>query len=325
MLRCKLAGWLHGRWSVNETMCLFDILSDDVLVCILVWGGLGSVVNAARIDHRMRRICNAQITTQSRKVAFLREKPFELGRKTCLELQFGKSKLMPWYQRCLRFDTLDISFKQIEDEGMKVFSSALRSGALASLEILYLGSNQIGDEGMKAFSTALSSGALASLQDLDLSVNQIGHEGMKAFSAALCSGSLASLEHLELQKNRIGDEGTKAFSSALSSGALASLVRLYLNANQIGDKGMKAFLSSGALGQLNVFCIEGNPAIGIDSVKLLSSSLSRWPKRSLSELRIDVGLVDEQLIQVCKYWVIDLNPESDQDDDESDVSNLYSE
>ena len=226
-------------------MCLFDILSDDVLVCILVWGGLGSVVNAARIDHRMRRICNAQITTQSRKVAFLREKPFELGRKTCLELQFGKSKLMPWYQRCLRFDTLDISFKQIEDEGMKVFSSALRSGALASLEILYLGSNQIGDEGMKVFSTALSSGALQRLTYLNLYQNQIGDTGMIAFADAIKPtdefpmGALGILTLVYLNNNTIGDEGMQAFSSAIASASLPKLKMLFVEGNPGNIVGVK--------------------------------------------------------------------------------------
>jgi hypothetical protein len=80
---------------------------------------------------------------------------------------------------------------------MKHFANVVRSGALASLEILYLNSNQLGDEGMKAFSGALSSGSLASLEKFYLRHNQIGDEGMKAFSGALSSGSLGSLHTLD--------------------------------------------------------------------------------------------------------------------------------
>eukprot|EP00966_Prymnesium_polylepis_P215038 4980556-Prymnesium_polylepis.1 len=42
---------------------------------------------------------------------------------------------------------------------MKSFSTALASGAMAQLKILYLANNQISDTGMNSFSTALVSGA----------------------------------------------------------------------------------------------------------------------------------------------------------------------
>jgi hypothetical protein len=85
-------------------------------------------------------------------------------------------------------------------------SSITRLAMLGCLQELNLGGNQIGGgDGMKAFSSALSSGALASLQRLFLSRNLIGDEGMKAFSSALSSGALASLIYLGLGSNRIGD------------------------------------------------------------------------------------------------------------------------
>ena len=93
---------------------------------------------------------------------------------------------------------------------------------------------------MKVFSTALSSGALASLEKLYVSENQIGDEGIKAFSSALSSGSLGSLTHLDLDNNRIGDAGMIAFANAIKPtdeipmGSLASLKTLYVDDGPMG-------------------------------------------------------------------------------------------
>jgi len=56
---------------------------------------------------------------------------------------------------------------------MQAFSTALASGALASVTTLRLYNNQIGDVGMRAFSTALAGGALASVTTFTLHLNQI--------------------------------------------------------------------------------------------------------------------------------------------------------
>lgn len=72
----------------------------------------------------------------------------------------------------------------------------LSSQQLGNLKYLGLTRNQLGDEGMKAFSTAISSGALAQLQLLqllDLRSLDNAAAGMQAFSAAIASGSLGSL------------------------------------------------------------------------------------------------------------------------------------
>jgi hypothetical protein len=200
----------------------------------------------------------------------------QLAKKKCLDLDtFEKrmSKITPprleLYEhqlRSLECKVLKIKFISTyavnADDGIKAFSTAISSGALASLKELYIWGNRIGDEGMKAFSTALSSGALGSLQELYLDCNQIGDEGMKAFSSALSSGALASLTKLDLDQNKIGDEGMKAFSTALSSGALASLKELSLSGNKIGDDGMKAFStalpSGGSLASLTTLHLENN-------------------------------------------------------------------
>jgi hypothetical protein len=90
----------------------------------------------------------------------------------------------------------------------------------------YLGSNQIGDEGMEAFSTAISSGALASLEVLYFYDNQIGDEGMKAFSTAISSGALASLQELYLHKNlRSATRGCRSSPPPASSISIQSVGR----------------------------------------------------------------------------------------------------
>ena len=127
---------------------------------------------------------------------------------------------------------LDLDYSHIGDVGMQAFSSALASGALASLEMLRLRGNQIGDAGMQAFSSAIAGGALADLTHLDLSYNQIGDVGMQAFSSAIAEhGALADLTDLELAYNHIGDAGIEALSDALATGALASIMEINLNYN----------------------------------------------------------------------------------------------
>ena len=83
-------------------------------------------------------------------------------------------------------EALDLSANQIGNEGMIAFADAIKPtdefpmGSLASLEDLRLWDNTIGDKGMKVFSSALSSGALASLQRIYL-----GDETMGALHPAL--------------------------------------------------------------------------------------------------------------------------------------------
>ncbi|WP_218939371.1 hypothetical protein [Wolbachia endosymbiont of Atemnus politus] len=64
--------------------------------------------------------------------------------------------------------TLDLSCKEIGDEGVKALSEALKSGKLPNLTTLNLAYNEIGDEGVKALSEALKNGKLPNLKDLTL-------------------------------------------------------------------------------------------------------------------------------------------------------------
>eukprot|EP00966_Prymnesium_polylepis_P265267 6128343-Prymnesium_polylepis.1 len=64
---------------------------------------------------------------------------------------------------------------------------------MAKLETFFLHDNLIGDEGMKSFSTALVSGAMAHVTIPCLDSNQIGDKAMDSFSTALASGAMAQL------------------------------------------------------------------------------------------------------------------------------------
>lgn len=121
---------------------------------------------------------------------------------------------------------INISSKGIDDEDMKVFSSALGMGALHKSTCLSLSRNHIGDIGMKAFVSAIESGVLPNLVKLWMYSNQIGDAGAKAFASALESGALPNLAHLNLIGNQIGDAGIEAFASALKSRALVKKARL---------------------------------------------------------------------------------------------------
>ena len=71
---------------------------------------------------------------------------------------------------------------KIGDAGMSALAGAFASGALDTLQKLYLGRcSSIGDAGMSALADALSSGALASLQTFYV---PSGHERHPALVAA---------------------------------------------------------------------------------------------------------------------------------------------
>ena len=151
----------------------FGLLSDDVLLHLLVRGGVYCVIQATKLDRRMKEVCNAELKRRFDQVEFLTRDPFGMSRNLCLELQFGECT------------DLNLSSRDISSSHMSEFSSAVASGALASLEELDLNDNQICEEGMKLFFTAVSSGALASLTFLRLDENQIGDTGMIAFADAI--------------------------------------------------------------------------------------------------------------------------------------------
>ena len=67
---------------------------------------------------------------------------------------------------CLMCHTqfLDLSVNTIGDAGLTALAKAVESGALASLEVLFLENNQIRDAGLSALAEAVGNGALDQLE-----------------------------------------------------------------------------------------------------------------------------------------------------------------
>jgi len=134
--------------------------------------------------------------------------------------------------------TLDWSSQRIDDADCDVISYLIASGAMASLQELWLNSNQICDAGVKSLAESCAGGAMARLEILDLSRNQIGDAGLEALAKACAGGAMTNLTNLRLSRNQIGDAGLASLAGACANGALAKLETLSLNRNQIGDAGV---------------------------------------------------------------------------------------
>ena len=121
-----------------------------------------------------------------------------------------------------------------------VLCGLITSGALGSLDTLWLRDNRIGDVGMKAFAAAIGSGSLPNLKELNLAENEIHDAGLQEFAVAIGSGSLPTLKRLWLNENQISDDGVSALVSACTSGAPSQLTFLNLRINKIGNAGIRA-------------------------------------------------------------------------------------
>ena len=98
----------------------FDLLSDDVLLHLLVKGGLDCAVQATKLDRRMKELCYAELKRRLDQVKFLTQGPFRIGRMQTLLVLFG----IAGSDRT----ELGLGYRHIGDEGMKTLSSALSSG-----------------------------------------------------------------------------------------------------------------------------------------------------------------------------------------------------
>ena len=123
--------------------------------------------------------------------------------------------------------TLDWRSKGLNADDGKAIACLISSGALASLQTLWLNHNQIGDAGMIAFAEALKPnsnfpmGALASLKELYIGGNQIGDSGMKAFSAVLSSGALDTLTYLYLYNNPASNSAKDTMKAVASNRSIS--------------------------------------------------------------------------------------------------------
>jgi len=162
---------------------------------------------------------------------------------------------------------LDLSYKNIGDDGVKSISDALRKNT--SLITLYLTKNDIGDDGVKSLSNTLHENT--TLTELILDYNKIGDDGVKSLSAALRAST--SLTALNLVKNMIRDEGAKSLSDALRTNT--SLTILYLDNNKIRDEGAKSFSdilrTNTTLTEINLY----ENYIGAEGKRELQAALSQ--------------------------------------------------
>jgi hypothetical protein len=137
-----------------------------------------------------------------------------------------------------------LGIKEICEESIKAFSTAIASGALPQLKGLQLGlggENGIGDTGCTALAEACSMGALGKLLSLDLAFNDISDSGAIVLAEAFARGSMWALDTLNLSGNQIGDTGLQAFAGAIGSGSMENTRTLNLSWNKIGHAGTIAF------------------------------------------------------------------------------------
>ena len=88
---------------------------------------------------------------------------------------------------CLMCHTqwLDLGGNNIGDAGLTALAKAVESGALASLEVLFLENNQISDAGLSALAEAVGKGALPALGSLLLSGNPASEQAQQAAMDAI--------------------------------------------------------------------------------------------------------------------------------------------
>ena len=149
--------------------------------------------------------------------------------------------------------------KNINENHMITFATALANGALAKVTTLNLGSNHFGDAGLSALASACAKGALAHVTRLHLYDNQIGDAGLTALADACANGALAKVTHLYLNNNEIGDDGLIALADACAKGAFAQVTKLQLYNNKIGDAGIIALAAAcvkGALASLRLLVVD---------------------------------------------------------------------
>ena len=197
--------------GAGETSSMWSWLPDELLqriVQLVAERAPRSLAILALLDQRSRSLAAARLTCMKP----LLTSPFSL---TVQQIFSGTGA-----------ERLNLFNHALRSEHMEVFGGALVSGALASLEKLFLNLNAIGDDGMSALASACASGALAQCTSINLSWNRIGDAGLSALAGALSSGALPQLKDLRLAGNQIGGIGVSALADAVGKGALASLETL---------------------------------------------------------------------------------------------------
>ena len=163
--------------------------------------------------------------------------------------------------------SLDLSYNNITDKGVKVLSEVLVNNN--KLRSLNLRGNNITDKGAKFLSEVLVNNN--KLRSLNLSVNNITDKGVKFLSEVLVNNN--KLRSLNLSYNNITDKGVKLLSEVLvNNNKLHSLI---LSGNNITDKGVK--LLSEVLvnnNKLRILFLAGNTQITNEAIKQIKQALN---------------------------------------------------
>ncbi|KAI5090301.1 NACHT, LRR and PYD domains-containing protein 12-like, partial [Silurus meridionalis] len=133
----------------------------------------------------------------------------------------------------LTVNTLDLSWNNLEDSGVKRLISLLENPECKVKDLSDCG---VSDEGCAALASALRSNP-SHLKELHLYGNKVGEETQKCLSAVL-ENPHCKLEKLRLRDCEVSDEGCAALTSALESNP-SHLRELYLSGNKVGDSGVK--------------------------------------------------------------------------------------
>ena len=122
---------------------------------------------------------------------------------------------------------LDLSYNNISDEGVHVFSKGcLATNKLMKLSILRLNGNGFGADGTRYLAESLKSQLLSQIA-------LHPHLGQGP-----APGTFSGLQRLELSGNRIGDEGLEAIAGYLRHNPC--LKELFLDSCLLGDDGMQS-------------------------------------------------------------------------------------
>ena len=199
--------------------------------------------------------------------------------------------------------TLNLSAKNICDEGVTALALAIEKNPQMPLQQLNLSFNQIGNKGAKALALAIEKNPQISLQNLDLTANEIGNTGIAALAKMLKTNQ--SLTSLHLMGCQIEDLGAKKLAEALKKNT--ALQTLDLSHNNIRPEGGKelaeALKKNRTLRSLDL----DHSNILLPGITALKNVLARSHNTSLLTLSIEGNTISQNFpelkAEIKKYLI----------------------